>query len=210
MYMQHELREVAEQRQTEALARIHYLHGLMSSQPGFILSVACRYLGRTDQYGWFRLWDSAAAQTAYRQTQASKDFAASRPEGFLYGQLPGGIAPGLNWESVIDHPIPTSGNFLVRTVFKVEAGQEAAFVEQRKRYDDLAMQSSGMNTLVTFRSTDADSEGLYLTLTRGDSREAYNAFLEGPLAAKYRDSLPEGIYETLTHECYDVLEELRA
>jgi heme-degrading monooxygenase HmoA len=209
MYMQHELREVAEYRQTEALERIHTLHSLMKGNPGFIRTLACRYLGRTDQYAWMRMWESAAAQTAFRQTDPARDFAKTRPEG-LYQPLPGGIGPGLNWESIVESGGRQSGTFLVRQVFKVAPGREDEFVERRRRHDELAQKFPGIGPSLTFRSADADSLDLYLTLTRSTDRKTYDGFLESTLAASYRESLPVGLCAALVTECYEIVEELTA
>ena len=132
MYLQHELRLVTEYRQTEALARIHTLHSLMSVSPGFISTLSCRYLGRPDQYAWLRLWNSSEEQTAFRQTPPAREFGQTRPAG-LYEPLPGGIAPALNWESAIEAAGSPGGDFLVRSVFKVAAGRQAEFFESRNR-----------------------------------------------------------------------------
>ena len=67
-----------------------------------------------------------------------------------------------------------------------------------------------MNSLQTFRSTDPDSDGLFLTLTRCRDRETYNRFLEGAGAAGYRERLPADLYETLATECYLIVDEVTA
>src|SRR5467141_3699849 len=130
MYLHHELREVTPHRQTEAVERIHTLHSLMAASPAFIRAISCRYLGRIDQYAWLRLWNSSAEQTAFRQTEPAKEFGQTRPEG-LYQPLPGGVAPGLNWESVIEDVSQPGGDFLVRSVFKISDGSEAEFLKSR-------------------------------------------------------------------------------
>ncbi len=209
MYMQHELRQVTEYRQTEALERIHTLHSLMNGNPGFIRTLACRYLGRTDQYAWMRMWESSAAQTVFRQTEPAREFAKTRPEG-LYQPLPGGIGPGLNWESAVEPAGRQSGSFLVRQVFKVAPGRETEFIDQRRRYHELAQKLSGIGPSLTFRSTDADSPDLFLALTRSTDRKAYGGFLESAQSASYRDGLPAGLSETLVTECYEIVEELTA
>lgn len=206
MYMQHELREVAEHRQTEALERIHTLHSLMRVAPGFIRTLACRYPGRTDQYAWLRFWDSSEQQSSFRQTPPAREFAQTRPEG-LYGPLPGGIGAALNWQSIAAERID-GGPFLVRSVFEVGAGRDDEFLELRRAYQELALASKGIDTLMTFRCLDADATSTYITVLRATGRQAVDALLESEGAADYRRSLPEGVYRTLVTECYEVVEEL--
>src|SRR5688572_22584958 len=99
MYLHQELRLVADYRQTEALKRIHWLHSLMSLQPGFVRTLACRNPGRIDHYLWLRFWTSPEGNTDFRKTEEARQFAASRPEGMLYEPLPGGIAGEGHWHS---------------------------------------------------------------------------------------------------------------
>ena len=193
-------------RQKEALERIHTLHSLMAASPAFIGAISCRYEGRIDQYAWLRLWDSSAEQTAFRQTGPAKEFAQTRPEG-LYQPLPGGIAPGLNWESVLEHVTETGGDFLVRSVLRIGSASEDEFLVSRNSFDKAVLETKGMGSLLTFRSMDAESAGIFLTLTRCRDREVYNQFLESGAAAAYEESAA-GLYETLATECYRIVDEV--
>jgi hypothetical protein len=207
IYLHHELREVTEHRQSEALVRIGTLHRLMAASPAFLGAMSCRYGGRLDQYAWFRLWRSTEEQTAFRQTEPAKEFGQTRPEG-LYQQLPDAIAPGLNWESVIDHGPPQGGSFLVRSVFRVGPGREREFIERRQALDERALADLALDWSATFQSSDAGSGDLFLTLARAPDRETYNRFLESPTATKYREELPAGLYERLADECYLIVDEV--
>jgi len=180
----------------------------MAASPAFIGAISCRYEGRIDQYAWLRLWNSSAEQTAFRQTEPAKEFAQTRPEG-LYQPLPGGIAPGLNWESVLEHVAEPGGDFLVRTVFKIGSASEDEFLDSRSRFDKAALETKGIGSLLTFRSMDADSAGMFLTLTRCRDREVYNQFLESRAAAAYQESAAS-LYETLATECYRIVDEVTA
>jgi heme-degrading monooxygenase HmoA len=206
LYLHHELREVTPHRQTEAVERIHTLHSLMAASPAFIRALSCRYEGRIDQYAWLRLWNSSAEQTAFRQTQPAKEFAQTRPEG-LYQPLPGGIAAGLNWESVLEHVKEPGGDLLVRSVFKIGGMSEAEFLDSRGSFDKAALETKGIGSLLTFHSTDPDSAGMFLTLTRCRDREAYNRFLESRAEVALAESAT-GRYETLTTECYRIVDEV--
>ena len=207
MYLHHELRLVTQHRQTEALKRIHWLHSLMGIQPGFIRTLACRYLGSPDRYAWLRLWNEPGDNTTFRQTPEAKEFAATRPEG-LYEPLPGGIADNGHWQSVIEPQGKDLGSFLVRSAFRVGEGRDAEFIEMRHQYDKAAFQVPGITWIATFHRGEAGAENLYLTLLRAIDREAFNELLESPLAASYREKLPAGLHETLTTECYLIVDEV--
>ena len=83
MYLHHELRDVAPNRQSEALERISTLHHLMQQSPGLVQSLACRYLGNMTQYAWLRIWRSSEDHVAFRRTEPAKAFGRTRPDGRL-------------------------------------------------------------------------------------------------------------------------------
>jgi heme-degrading monooxygenase HmoA len=208
MYLHHELREVAVNRQTEALERISTLHHLMQESHGFIRSLACRYLGNFTQYAWLRTWDSSQAHLAFRQTEPAKAFGRTRPEG-LYWPLPRGIAPDGHWQSIMDSGDQDGDSgYLVRMAFSVPRDASEAFIESRSLHDELALASPGIVSIATFESeTDAD-ERTYLSLVRMNAPGAYRTFLGSKQAAATLEA-DGSIRNLLVTECYEIVEELR-
>ena len=207
MYLHHELREVCDYRQTEALERINLLHSLMQRSPGFVRSLACRYLGSTSHYAWLRLWLTSADHAAFRKTDAAAGFAATRPDG-LYWQLPGGIAPGGHWQSVLQSGVDGLGSYLIRFAFSVPIENVEEFLASRKRHDELALLSPGILSIATFQSEEESPARIYLSLMRTQGAQAYRDFLEGELGEAYRSGLRQGCFETLASECYEIITEL--
>jgi heme-degrading monooxygenase HmoA len=206
MFLFQELRHVPEQRQTEALDRQYWIHGLMAQHPGFQRAIACRYAGATDRYAWFRFWDSDADQVSFRRSPAA-DYSASRPVG-LYEPLPNAIAGTARWECELQEGVPGEGAFCVRSVYRVPTGEELAFWQLRRRHDEIASGCKGIYWLASFRPLDAASAGLFISLLRASDREAYNAFLESSAMSAYRQHLSETGCETLAVECYEVVHEV--
>lgn len=208
MYLHHELREVAPNRQSEALTRISELHHLMQGSPGFVRSLACRYLGSLTQYAWLRTWTSSEAHLAFRQTEAAKRFAQTRPEG-LYWPLPGGIASDGHWRSVLEAGrVDAGGDYLLRTAFAVPKDAVPAFVEARSAQDDAVIRSAGVVSVATFESETESDERTFLSMLRTTDLAAYRAFLETEQAGRLMAHEAE-ISRTLVTECYEVVEELR-
>jgi hypothetical protein len=206
VFLHQELRYVAPHRQTEALERQHWIHGLMAAHPGFQRALACRFPGAIDRYAWFRFWDDAAANLSFRQSPAA-NYNANRPEG-LYEPLANAIGGAGRWELALQTGDGATGDYLVRSVFQVSAGRDADFLESRRRHDDLALATAGVESISTFRCLEDNAAGSYIALTGGSGREAYNTFLESSDAAKYHASVPAGLYETLAVECYDIMHEV--
>jgi heme-degrading monooxygenase HmoA len=205
MYLHHELREVAEHRQTEALARIGLLHGLMQQSPGFLRSLACRYLGNTSQYMWLRMWRSVEDHAAFRETAPAADFAATRPEG-LYWQLPNGIAPGAHWRSVLEAGKQGDGATLLRIVFSVPKDLKDDFLTARTWYDEAALASRGIASIITFESLESPSEGFFITLMRARHVAMYRNFLEDEATDLYTRDVKAVLKPILT-ECYEIVDE---
>jgi hypothetical protein len=84
------------------------------------------------------------------------------------------------------------------------------FVENRKRHDGLALQVPGTASLQTFACLDDTEEhrGTFLCIARRTDRDAYNAYLESPQSAEYRQGNRRGLYKTLGTECYEVVDEV--
>lgn len=208
MYLHHELREVAADRQSEALARISRLHHLMRESPGFIRSLACRYLGSLTQYAWLRTWVSSADHQAFRKTKPAADFGATRPDG-LYWPLASGIATDGHWKSILESGQPDSrGHFLLRVAFSVPKPSAVDFLSARALHDEQVLAFAGDVSLTTYESESEAVESetrTYLSLIRMDDLAAYRLFLEsGHSEARIG---PE-IASVLVHECYEIVEEL--
>lgn len=207
MYLHHELREVADFRQSEALARISTLHHLMQRSPGFIRSLACRYLGNTTQYAWLRTWSSSEDHAAFRQTEPAMVFARTRPEG-LYWPLAGGIAPEGHWWSVQqDGDADGGGKFLARMAASVPADSVEAFVKSRT-LNDSVLRSTGIVSSATFESEAESDNRTFLTLIRTNDLEACRAFLGSEQAAEILGLQSSG-GRLLVTEYYEIVEELR-
>ena len=207
MYLHHELREVCESRQTEALERIGTLHRLMQAHPGFIRSFACRYLGSTSQYAWFRIWDSAGDHAGFRKTEASKAFGATKPDG-LYWQLPNAIAADAHWNLALESGEQGSGDLLLRQAFSVPSGEHDTFLKARELYDKLALDGGHITSCLLFElappaaAESEPSKHTFVSLTRTESIAAYRALLESPALVAQSETKP------LVTECYEIVEEL--
>ena len=205
MYMLQEVLRVANSRQTEAVKRLNWIHGLMQPAPGFVRAQVSRFLGNPTDYLILRMWDAAADWSKFRETPDGANYPKNRPEG-LYEGLP----VGRNWELEIESQNGGLGNYLVRSIYKVGEGDEGEFIDNRRRHDKLALQTPGTVGLQTFRCTDDDPEnkGTFLVLARRTDRDAYNAYLESKQAAEYRQGNRRGLYRTVSTECYEVVDEV--
>lgn len=205
MYALQEILRCSNSRQTEAIKRLQWIHGLMQPAPGFVKAQVSRFLGNPTDYLILRIWDSQQDWTNFRATPDGQNYPKDRPEG-LYEGLP----VGRNWERVIDSPAGATGNYLVRSIYKVAEGRGDEFIANRQRHDGLAVQIPGTVGLETWRCTDDAEEhkDTFLCLARRVDRDAYNAYLESPQAAEYRKGNPRGLYRTQATECYEILDEL--
>ncbi len=206
MYLRQELLHVTNGRQTEAINRLAWIHSLMKPQPGFVSAWVSRYLGTTVDLMVNRRFDSQAALVQFRTgTEEGRTYTNNRPPG-LYEQPP----VGKEWDLVADSPGAARGIFLTRTIFRVADGRAGEFTAGRRRHDELALQVPGVVSLQTFRCTDDDAEhgGTFLCLGRRTSRDAHGFFLESPQAAEYRRARPEGLYQVVLAECYEIADEV--
>ncbi len=206
MYALQEILRVSNSRQNEAIKRLQWIHGLMKPSPGFVKAQVSRFLGNPTDYLILRIWDSQEDWTNFRATPDGQNYPKDRPEG-LYEGLP----VGRNWERVINSPAGATGNYLVRSIYKVGDGHTGdEFIANRERHDGLAVQVPGTVGLETWRCTDdtEENKGTFLCLARRVDRDAYNDYLQSPQAAEYRKGNVRGMYKTLSTECYEVVDEL--
>lgn len=205
MFLLQEILRVRNTRQSEAIKRLNWIHGLMKPNPGFVRGSVARYLGNPTDYLILRAWEDKDAYVAFRATPDGQDYPKSRPEG-LYEGLP----VGREWALEIDSPGSSAGNYLVRSIYRVAAENAEEFIENRRRHDGLALQVPGTAGLQTFRCLDEGSEhsDTFLCLARRTDRDAYNAYLESPQSAEYRAGNRRGLYSTVSTECYEVVDEV--
>jgi len=205
MFLVQELMRVRNTRQTEAIKRLNWIHGLMKPQRGFVRAVVGRYLGNPTDYLILRVWQDRDAFQAFRQTSDGQDYPKSRPEG-LYDGLP----VGREWNLEIDSPGSAAGDYLVRSIYRVAPEDADEFIQNRQRHDKLALQVPGTASLQTLRCLDQDSEhsGTFLCLARRTDRDAYNTYLESPQSAEYRAGNRRGLYSTISTECYEIVDEV--
>jgi len=157
VYLHLELKTMATDRLDEAVARLHYLHTLMSTVDGFLDAQICEYLGNPAQYLVIRAWrDQQSHTVGYRQSQAAKDFAASRPQGFIYDNQ-----AVEEWEAAVDSFNGTPGPYVVR---KLDAAPTAAG-------------AAGLTSLRVYKRLGAE-DARTLIIERWMSRDAYVAYLQ--------------------------------
>ena len=214
MYLHHELREVDDSRQDEALKRISMLHHLMCKHDGFVRSLACRYLGNTTQYAWLRMWRTSADHVEFRKTQAAVGFASTRPDG-LYWPLPGGIASDAHWNSVSHAGQEGVGNYLLRIAFTVPPNASDQFLDFQSLVAEAALESNSITSSLLFevvpQSGYRETEKTYLILMRTQDIDAYREFLAvAPRLVSRNATLADAGYKPLVTECYAILEELAA
>ena len=205
MFLLQEILKVRNTRQSEAVKRLNWIHGLMKPQPGFVRAVVARYMGNPTDYLILRMWDSADAYHAFRQTEGGQNYPKNRPEGLYEG-----VPVGREWELKIDSPGSVPGDFLVRSIYRVTPENAEEFIQNRQRHDGLALQVPGTAGLWTFQCQDKDSEhsDTFLCLARRTDRDAYNAYLESPQSAEYRSGNRRGLYSTVSTECFEVVDEV--
>jgi heme-degrading monooxygenase HmoA len=205
MFLFQELLKVTQTRQSELIARQHWIHGLMQPSKGFVGAQLSRYLGNPTDYLVLRMWESEDAFTAFR-AGPDGNYGKNRPEGLFEG-----VASGRRYESVIESPGSAKGNFLVRSIYGVEPENDDAFVANRQRHDGLALQVPGTALLNTFKcvDTEGDSVNTYLCIAQRVDRDAYNTYLESEQSAEYRKGNVRGMYKTISTQCYEIVDEVR-
>jgi len=205
MFLLQEILRVRNTRQSEAITRLNWIHGLMKPNAGFVRGIVARYLGNPTDYLILRAWDDRDAYLAFRATPDGQDYPKSRPEG-LYEGLP----VGREWDLKIDSPGSIEGDYMVRSIYRVGPDDANEFIENRRRHDGLALQVPGTAGLQTLRCLDGDSEhsDTFLCLARRTNRDAYNAYLESPQSAEYRAGNRRGLYSTVSTECYEIVDEV--
>jgi heme-degrading monooxygenase HmoA len=184
MYLHLELKTMSTERLTEAVARLNYLHTLMSGTPGFVDAQICEYLGNPGQYLVVRTWVDQASHHAYRQSDASKEFAASRPAHFIYDNL-----AVQEWLTFAETPGVAIGGYVVRELHDVTNWQVFAASQGHRG-------PSGSRTFRMLAKEGADDTQA-LVLQRWPGRDPYAASLEGVAKS-----------EAALIECYAVVDEV--
>src|SRR5262245_60057406 len=194
MFLFQELLKVTQTRQSELIARQHWIHGLMAPSPGFAGATLSRFGGNPSDYLVLRTWDNEQAFLDFR-AGPDGNYGKSRPEGLFEG-----VAAGRRYELVIDSPGDAQGGYLVRSQYGIGEGHAAEeFIENRRRHDALALQVPGHVYLRTFRCLDEEGPavGTFLVIARRTTRDAYNQYLESEQSKQYRAGNVRGLYKTL-------------
>ena len=204
MFLFQELLKVTQTRQSELIARQHWIHGLMQPAKGFSGATLSRFGGNPSDYLVLRTWDDEQSFTDFR-AGPDGNYGKSRPEGLFEG-----VTAGRRYDSVIDSPGDAQGGYIVRSQYAVEPERADEFIENRRRHDALALQVPGHVYLRTFRCLDeeGDAKNTFLVIARRTSRDAYNQYLESEQAKQYRAGNVRGLYKTLTTECYEIVDEV--
>ncbi len=85
MFLLQEVLRVRNTRQTEAVKRLNWIHGLMQPNPGFVSAVVARYLGNPTDYLILRAWADKDAYLAFRQTPDGSELPEGPPRGPVRG-----------------------------------------------------------------------------------------------------------------------------
>ena len=200
MYLQLEVKTIANGQLSEALQWLSQLHGLMTRNEGFIDARSSQFLGNPGQYLVGRTWLNAEAHQAYRAT----------PEAIAFT---GGPMPYKNllvqrWDELMCSIGDAQGNFLVRTIHKIRSGSWDEYLENRRRYDTLSLREGGVVDVRTYRLLASGSGGTEaLVLERRHSRDGYDRLLESSDYIEYEKALSPGLYSTELTECYEVIQE---
>ena len=206
MFLFQELLKVTQTRQSELIARQHWIHGLMQPAKGFAGATLSRFGGNPSDYLVLRTWDDEQSFLDFR-AGPDGNYGKSRPEGLFEG-----VTAGRRYELVIDSPGDAQGGYIVRSQYSVGEGHDPQeFIDNRRRHDALALQVPGHQYLRTFRCLDEEGPGAgtMLVIARRTSRDAYNQYLESEQAKQYRAGNVRGLYKTLGTECYEVVDELK-
>ena len=203
MYLHLELKTMAISRLDEAVARLHYLHTLMAATQGFEHAEVCEYLGNPAQYLVVRTWRDRRAHMDYRASQAAKDFAASRPPGFIYDNL-----AVQEWDCLLDTVGAGKGGYLVRRLEPVGDSAWDAYVEQQAKRHGWAARLGSAASLRTYRMLPNESgfDARALSLETWADRASYVAFLQSTPGLDDRAEGPGDI--NVTVECYRVVDEV--
>ena len=81
MFVLQEILRVRNTRQSEAVKRLNWIHGLMQPQPGFEWATVSRYLGNPTDYLILRAWESGDAYNAYLESPQSAEYRQGNRRG---------------------------------------------------------------------------------------------------------------------------------
>ena len=204
MYLHLELKAIPVTRRSEAIERLGKLHGLMSQCSGFREAQIWGYLGAPGQYLVVRTWDSMEDHKAYRASDASKAFAASRPD-----VLPWENQAVQEWDELLRSVGDAKGDFLVHSLHKVRASGWGQYGESRRQRDALDIGAGGVVDIRAYEPlTGVDDMQEALVLERRTDRAGYDAFLESAASADYEAGVEHGLYTTHLVECYALVAEV--
>ena len=204
MYLHLELKAVPVERRSEAIERLGRLHGLMAECPGFQEAQIWGYLGNPGQYLIVRTWDTMEDHKAYRASDASKEFAASRP-----ATLPWENQAVQEWDELVRSAGKSKGDYLVRYLDNVGAGSDDAYLDSRRGHDALNVKAGGVVDVRTYRPiSGVDDVTEALVLERRHDRAGYDAFLESAPSNDYEANLAPTLYTTALVECYELVQEV--
>jgi len=206
MFVFQERLKVNPYRQSELVARQHWIHGLMQPNPGFVGAQLARFLGNATDYLVLRAWRDEASMAAFRATEAGANYGKNRPEGLFDG-----LSCARRHLSSVETSGSGSGNLIVRRHYAVDPQHHEAFVRSRERHDAAVAQAPGTVYLHTLRciDTEGDGQNTFLGIARYESRDAYNAYLQSAPLAAYRREESAGLYTILEDELYEVVDEVR-
>ena len=205
MYLHLELKQVPHDRLIEAIERLSRLHALMAQNEGFVEAQTYRYLGSPGQYLVVRTWQDAEAHKAYRASPEAVAFGVGRSAVMPYKNL-----VVQHWDELARTAGDGVGDFLVRTLHKVGAGSDDAYLDSRRRRDSLDVKAGGVVDVRTYRPlSGVDDEAGAMVLERRHDRAGYDTYLESPASTDYEASVSPGLYTTELVECYEVVQETR-
>ena len=200
MYLQLEVKTIANGHLSEALEWLSQLHEVMARNEGFVDARSSQFLGAPGQYLVGRTWVNADAHQAYRATPEAAAFTG--------GPMPYKNLLVQRWDELMRSTGNADGNFLVRTIHKIRPESWDEYLESRRRYDFLSLKEGGVVDVRTYRLLASGSDGIEaLVLERRHSREGYDRLLESSNYVEYEKDLPPGLYNKEFTECYEVIQE---
>ena len=204
MFLVQEILQFGNGRNTEAVARLNWIHSLMQPAPGFLGAQICQYLGNSMRHLILRMWEDKEAFEAFRATPDGSGYSASRPPGIYEGQ-----PCGRQWTLASEMQGRVEGNFLIRAEVDVADGRWDDYMTLKKAQDRIHQAAGGLVYAWHFRQLDADDGALLLI--RKTNRDDHMRYVESLMKSQLRDtgpqntSTPRGDYM----EYYEVIDETK-